>query len=120
LSFQKMRENDKPKKPATAFLRYLNDAAAKNPRQPNQTHKEHIIAVADKWNKMPEDQKKTYSDAALSERNKYKQEIAKWELKMIRLGNIDLVREKTLIEERSEPKSRPRKPRARAVSSDSD
>ena len=65
-------------------------------------NKGFLRKVANEWNALPEEQKKPYNDAAKAETEVYKQELAKWELKMIRLGNLDLVRQAALVE--SEPK----------------
>lgn len=47
---------------------------------------------------LPEDKKKAYNDAARAEGVIYKQKLAKWELKMIRLGNLGLVRAEALTD----------------------
>lgn len=118
---RKLREHEKPKKPQSGFLRFLKDSIEKVPRNANQSYRDWQKVIAEKWNSLTEDQKKAYNDAATSEFQKYKQEIAKWELRMIRQGNIDLVREETLIEHEntSKPRLRSRKTRSGA-SSDSD
>lgn len=117
-----MRENQKPKKPQSGFLRFLSEAATKLPRTEGQTYREWQKNIAVEWNKLNEDQKNVYNSAYQGEFVKYKQEIAKWELKMIRVGNIDLVRDETLIEHETsgKPRLRSNKPKVRSASSDSD
>ncbi|KAG5684219.1 hypothetical protein PVAND_013457 [Polypedilum vanderplanki] len=116
---KKLRENGKPKKPASAYLRFLNDTSAHH-REPNQSYRDYIISVAEKWKNLPEDKKQVYIKASLKDHDAYKQEISKWELKMIRLGNTDLVREKSAIKDVSKPRARGSKFKSRSVSSDSD
>lgn len=113
-----MRENDKPKKPLSGFLRFLKVAGDKYPRDPNQHYREWQKVVAEKWNSMSETERKPFNDAAQVEFVKYKQEITKWELKMVRLGNIDLVREEALIEHENSQK--PKRRQSKRQSSDSD
>lgn len=67
---------------------------------------------------MSEAERKPFNDAAQVEFVKYKQEITKWELKMVRLGNIDLVREEALIEHENSQK--PKRRQSKRQSSDSD
>lgn len=119
-SFQRLRENDKPRKPLSGFLRFLKESSGKLPRDPEQHYRDWQKKVAEKWNSMPENERKPYNDAAHADFNKYKQEIAKWELKMVRLGNIDLVREEALIEHESSQKPKRRQQSKRQQSTDSD
>jgi hypothetical protein len=112
-----MRDNDKPKKPSSPFLRYLQEARDNIPRGKDQSYNEWLKATADKWKAMPDGQKKPYADAALIDFNKYKEDISKWELKMIRLGNSDLVRVKMAVDQ--EVRAKPKR-KSRSVSSDSD
>lgn len=76
--------------------------------------------AAQTWDALPEEKKKVYNDMFANENVKYKQDLAAWELKMIRVGNLDLVRSDALIDD---PKSS-RKPKVhrgpRKQSSDSD
>lgn len=76
------------------------------------------MKVAEEWKKLSDQQKKVYMDAAQADFVKYKEELTKWELKMVRLGNTDLVRESAMIErDPAKPKRMVKKPTA---SSDSD
>lgn len=88
------------------------------PRSPTQSYREWQSVISEQWNKLDEAQKKKYNELANSEFVKYRQELAKWELKMVRLGNIDLVRDEALIEH--DKISKPRFRRTKPVSSDSD
>jgi transcription factor A len=91
----------------------------KEPKSEGVAYRKWQSEVAEKWKKMSDDEKKPYNQAATVELEKYKQELSKWELKMIRLGNVDLVREASLIE--NENVSSKRRPRRRShASSDSD
>jgi transcription factor A len=115
---KRLRENDKPKKPLSGFLRFLKVATEKYPRETNQQYRDWQKVVADKWNSMSDAERKPFNDAAQLEFVKYKQEITKWELKMVRLGNIDLVREEALIEH--EISHKPKRRHSKRQSSDSD
>lgn len=54
--------------------------------------------VAKEWNTLPEEKKNVYNEEARVESIQYRQDLATWELKMIRLGNLDLVRQDALID----------------------
>lgn len=78
------------------------------------------MACAKEWKKLNDQQKKVYIDAAAKDFVKYKQELTNWELKMVRLGNTDLVRDEAIVDkEPNKPKRRPNTKKAPA-SSDSD
>ncbi|CRL01794.1 CLUMA_CG015010, isoform A [Clunio marinus] len=102
---KKIRENDKPKKPASGFLRYLKEMNATESRGDKKFH-DHVKSIAEKWNALPESKKNVYNEACRNENIKYKQELTKWELKMIRLGNTDIVRQEALLEPQKSTKSR--------------
>jgi len=117
---KKLRETGKPKKPASGFLRFLREAYAKNDRG-GLENKEFLKKMANDWNMLPEEKKKVYNDEAKAEGILYRQELAKWELKMIRLGNLDLVRQEALInsEVKTSKRGRPKASRSKS-GSDSD
>ena len=102
----------------SGFLRFLKIAAEKFPREENQHYRDWQKVVAEKWNSMSDAERKPLNDAAQADFVKYKQEITKWELKMVRLGNIDLVREEALIEHDNSQK--PKRRQSKRQSSDSD
>lgn len=94
------------------------DTVDKIKRDPSKTYREHQKIVAETWRNLSEDKKKVYSDISKTEFEKYKQELTKWEHKMVRMGNVDMVRDETIIDKNPrKPRRRPNKPKA---SSDSD
>lgn len=107
---------DKPKKPASGFLRFLKEAYASSNKENRGEFREFHKKIAINWHELPEEKKNAYNDASKAETVTYRQELAKWELKMVRLGNIDLVRQEALIEQ--EPKAPRAKARAKASKSD--
>jgi transcription factor A, mitochondrial len=113
-----VRENDKPKKPSSGFLRFLTEKY-KSGERGNLTYREFQSKIVDDWKILPEAKKAAYNEAFKKENEKYKIALTQWELKMIRLGNTDLVRQEALIEPVHKPFTR--KPRAKKhESSDSD
>jgi len=105
----------KPKKPVSGFLRFLREAVAKNDRG-GLEYKQFVKKIANEWKELPEEKKKVYNNASKAEFMPYRQELEKWELKMIRLGNTDVVRKEALID--SEAK-KPERGRPNASKSDS-
>lgn len=70
--------------------------------------------IAQDWKALPEEKKNVYNQAYKAAQARYKQELAKWESKMIRLGNTDLVRPEALVE-RNDKKSIKGKQQAKAT-----
>lgn len=95
------------------------EQASKEPRGPSQNFREWQNGITSKWKALSDAQKKPYNDAAHIDFTKYKEELAKWELQMIRLGNTDLVRESAMIEKTLDKPKRRNNKKA-APSSDSD
>lgn len=97
---KKLREMEKPKKPASGFIRFLSEQYATGDRG-NLDYREYLRKVTATWKSMSDGQKKPYLDAFQEELKGYKRELAKWELKMIRLGYVELVRQEALIENKA-------------------
>jgi hypothetical protein len=55
--------------------------------------------MVEKWNSLPVEKKDAYNESCKAENVIYKQQLAKWELKMVRLGNVELVRQDALIDQ---------------------
>lgn len=94
---------DKPKKPASGFLRFLKEAYAKSSKDNRGEFREFHQKIVQNWHEMPEEKRNAYNEASKAESVVYRQELAKWELKMVRLGNVDLVRQEALIEHENQP-----------------
>lgn len=89
---KKVREMEKPKRPATGFLRYLSKRYGDKNRG-TLDYRQFQSKVAEEWNSMDEAGKKSYVESFEAELKEYKRELAKWELKMIRMGYVELVRQ---------------------------
>ena len=87
----------KPKKPASGFIRYLVERFAGGD-QGSKTYREFQQQIVSEWSAMDPQKKQVYNDACKAESEVYRKELAKWELKMVRMGNVDLVRQEALIE----------------------
>lgn len=122
ICFQKLRDNNKPKRPITGFIRFIVEQHNKSPRdQSKQTYREWQKTVAGKWVELTEAERKVYSESASAELIKYKEDLLNWENKMIRLGNTDIIRIRTGIENDEKPAIKRRKTKKSAPSSsDSD
>ena len=83
----------------------------------NLPYREFHKKIVDEWRAMSEEKKTQYNDATRTEMEQYKQELAKWELKMIRLGNQDLVRQEALVE--ASPDKKPKKQKSKKTKPDS-
>lgn len=80
-------------------MRYLKDSYAKKEGGDMHYH-DQLKKIAENWKQLPEAKRNKYNEEFKKDNVVYAQELAKWELKMIRLGNLDLVRNEALIEEK--------------------
>jgi hypothetical protein len=72
------------------------------------------LHMGNKWEKLSEQQKSHYLTHYRKALEEYKHDIQVWEEKMIRLGNIDVVRNEALIEPKEHSGRVARRPRASA------
>ncbi|XP_045618762.1 transcription factor A, mitochondrial [Procambarus clarkii] len=87
-------ELGKPKYPGNAFMLYLStldrgDAPAK----------EFMSGAAKQWNMLPEETQIVYREKAKESLKIYQNDLAEWEVKMLKAGRADLVRVNQLKEE---------------------
>lgn len=73
---KRKREDGAPKLPLTGYVRYMNERrdALRN-ELPDKTAIEHTKIIADEWNRMSEDQKKPYLQAAEIDKERYNQQL---------------------------------------------
>ncbi|XP_001995833.2 transcription factor A, mitochondrial isoform X2 [Drosophila grimshawi] len=102
---KRVKELGRPKKPASAFLRFVASERTNTPQTPQQTYREWHQKATAKWTRLSDDEKAVYLRESRKELDHYKAAISIWEEKMIRLGHIDVVRHGNLIDP-PEPKAR--------------
>lgn len=108
---KKNRDNNKPKKPASGFIRFSVEVFANEKRGETDVNDFRRV-IAQRWAALPDEKKKPYLDAFQQELVKYKKDLSSWEAKMIRLGNVDLVRAESITPVHVELKQRERRPKA--------
>ncbi|XP_023245141.1 transcription factor A, mitochondrial isoform X2 [Copidosoma floridanum] len=86
----------KPKRPSSAFIKYMMEQKAK--RDPSMKYTEWLSDVSKKWDLMPEQDKKKYKEESESELQQYRSEMLAWEENMLRQGHFDVIRNKDLLE----------------------
>lgn len=91
--FQELKELGKPRKPLTAYLKYVTEEIKNHGNEPVQTY---MVTVANKWKEMDENQKSKYIESAAIDNENYKNALLKWENDMIKAGRLDLVRARAL------------------------
>ncbi|XP_030553995.1 transcription factor A, mitochondrial isoform X1 [Drosophila novamexicana] len=106
---KRIKELGRPKKPASAFLRFVASERTNTPQTPNQTYREWHQKATAKWTRLSDEEKAVYLRESRKELDQYKKNISIWEEKMIRLGHIDVVRHGNLIDP---PEPKPRKAQA--------
>lgn len=103
---KRIKELGRPKKPASAFLRFIAKERIATPQTSKETFREWHQKATAKWGTLTDEQKNVYIMESRKELEKYKVEISLWEEKMIRLGNIDVIRHSNLIDP---PEPKPKK-----------
>ncbi|GAB0093268.1 transcription factor A, mitochondrial [Sergentomyia squamirostris] len=107
---KRVKELGRPKHPQSPFLIFLNEERKKNP-QGSMPYREWMTKSSSKWLSMSDDFKEPFIQKSQKEMQKYKDELNKWESRMIQLGNLDVVRQKVLLESSpSSPRKRTAKP----------
>ncbi|XP_030369354.1 transcription factor A, mitochondrial isoform X2 [Scaptodrosophila lebanonensis] len=106
---KRVKELGRPKKPASAFLRFVASERTNTPQTTQQTYRDWHQKATAKWSRLTDEEKGIYMQESRKELDHYKKAIAIWEEKMIRLGHMDVVRHGNLIEP---PEPKPRKSQA--------
>lgn len=91
---KKLRENEKPKRPIGAYMLFLLDQAKVHQ---NKSYPELMKELKNPWANLDPTEKSKYVEAANKAKEQYKEDLEKWEKKMIEEGNEDLVRKSTLF-----------------------
>lgn len=86
---QQLTDHQKPRKPANAFMLYLQD---RQPSRGDQSQKEFVVAIAKEWAAKTDAAKAPYVKRYTDAKQKYERELAVWERQMIKQGRADLVR----------------------------
>ncbi|XP_017084941.2 transcription factor A, mitochondrial isoform X1 [Drosophila eugracilis] len=102
---KRVKELGRPKKPASAFLRFIASERTNTPQGAKQTYREWHQKTTAKWTRLSDSEKDVYLQESRKEMEIYRKAISVWEEKMIRLGHIDVVRHGNLIDP-PEPKTR--------------
>jgi len=58
-----------------------------------------MTQLHERWANLPEDEKALFKEQSNAMKRKYNQSLENWETKMIRLGNLDIVRKRSLKQE---------------------
>ncbi|KAL5281567.1 TFAM family protein [Megaselia abdita] len=103
---QRVKELGRPKRPTSAFLRFVIQERVTTPQSISQTYRQWHAKATEKWTRMPEADKEAYILDARKDYETYKSQIKVWEEKMIKLGHMDVVRSDSLIDP---PEPKPRK-----------
>lgn len=92
---KRVKDLGKPKRPLNGFLMYCQDQKPKNlTRDENRSQ---IKTLSEKWTKLSEIQKEPYQRRAADALVKYREDMLKWEEKMIAQDNLDVVRRKNVL-----------------------
>jgi len=103
------KDPNRPKQPTNAFIFFSNEKKeGAKAMWPNMTHLDRVKWLSDQWNALDETGKKKYSDMALSDRERYKQEMLTYVPPTISEQVIDTVHQKKKKVERDP--DQPKKP----------
>ncbi|KAL4142655.1 hypothetical protein QTP88_005070 [Uroleucon formosanum] len=90
---KELKELGKPRKPLTAYLKFVTEEIKNHGNEPVQTY---MVTVASKWKELDENRKTKYIESAAVDNDNYKNALLKWENDMIKAGRLDLVRARAL------------------------
>lgn len=92
---KRVKDLGKPKRPLNGFLLYCQDQKPKNlTRDENRSQ---IKSLSEQWSKLSEAQKEPYQRRSADAVAKYREDMLKWEEKMIAEDNMDVVRRKNVL-----------------------
>ncbi|XP_008556738.1 transcription factor A, mitochondrial [Microplitis demolitor] len=92
----RLEELGKPKKPPTAFILYM--LSKMKDKDPSAKFSEWLGEIAKEWASLSPDKREKYDIESKKLMAQYKNEMTQWEEKMIKMGQIDVVRRHVLLE----------------------
>ncbi|CAK1555873.1 unnamed protein product [Leptosia nina] len=81
----------RPKKPMSSYILYMTSRKDVNKKKDLKSYQETVKAD---WLSLPENERKKLEKQAQDLMEKYKKDLKAWEIKMISIGRMDLVRQK--------------------------
>lgn len=92
---KKVKELGRPKRPLNGFLLFCADKKPKNLSK--EENKSQVKLMAQKWAQLSDAEKAPYNARAAEALVKYREDIKKWEDKMIAEDHLDVIRRKNII-----------------------
>lgn len=86
------KELGKPKRAPSSFLQFASAERSTNPPTAKENTASYIKRLGAKWRTLSEAQKKPYVEAAAKGLAQYKVDMERWEARMIKEGNVDVIR----------------------------
>lgn len=95
---KRVRALGRPKRAMSPFLCWLSEQRTSLPRAEGETFREWQQRSSALWQTLSETAKQPYFERSQAAFNKYSDELLLWEEKMVRQGNVDLVRSSMLVD----------------------
>ncbi|KAK0159700.1 hypothetical protein PV327_010788 [Microctonus hyperodae] len=92
----RLKELGRPKRPPTTFVLYMLSRLDTRPK--NTKFSEWLSDVGKEYENLPAELKLKFQNESAKLREQYKIELGVWESKMIKMGHIDVIRRKVLME----------------------
>ncbi|XP_054269631.1 uncharacterized protein LOC128990969 isoform X2 [Macrosteles quadrilineatus] len=94
---KKSQELGKPKRPVSAFFKYLESRSNEKEKQKYPHVTDWVKAAAEDWKNTSPEVKAKFENERKKEHESWQQQLNEWEQKMIKEGNIDVVRTSSLV-----------------------
>nr|BAH71254.1 ACYPI008934 [Acyrthosiphon pisum] len=86
---KELKELGKPRKPLTAYLKFVTEEIKNHGNGPVQTY---MVTVVYKWKELDENRKTKFFELGVLDNDNFKNALFKWENDMIKARRLDLVR----------------------------
>ncbi|KAF2883326.1 hypothetical protein ILUMI_22828 [Ignelater luminosus] len=93
---KRYRESGKPKRPTGTFLFFIKDKWTL-PENKNKKLTELLSLYKNEWNNISDSEKQKYIQMHEKDKQRYEKEMTAWEARMIKEGNMDLIRKESQI-----------------------
>lgn len=103
---RRYRELEKPKKVASAFLRFMQSEVVGKKGSGRAEYSQYLKDMGARWKVLSDEEKRPYKEAYERDLPQYKADLEKWQVKMTAEKNFDVVKNPLIVQTQRAPRQK--------------